>query len=264
MASSLIEEFKKILTDYKEYSAKHSESKESSKPLYAYYDKKEQKAKSIVRHKAAVLVPFLLEDGILKIIITERSPKISMYPKEMSFPGGRTEESDQNIVETALREAQEEIGLPRDNVEIIGTIEDVQKHSRKKRGSEERKFYTVSCVIGFIKENFTPVLDKNEVSEIFNCPVRDLLNVEMRKFKAVDMPVCKLTVKDKTCYIYGFTHMIAILICKLFDLVPQEKQNTLVQTVQIMKKFQSPRMDHIFNYCIQRDTARKPKMSSNL
>ena len=70
---------------------------------------------------AAVLLPLVMRDE-LTLLLTERSSMLSTHSGQIAFPGGRTDETDANAVDTALREAQEEIALPRNFVEVLGTL----------------------------------------------------------------------------------------------------------------------------------------------
>jgi 8-oxo-dGTP pyrophosphatase MutT (NUDIX family) len=71
---------------------------------------------------AAVLVPLYLEAGELVAVFTERRSDLRRHAGEISFPGGRQDSPDEDLRETALREAEEEIGLPRDAVELVGAL----------------------------------------------------------------------------------------------------------------------------------------------
>src|SRR3712207_5611516 len=71
---------------------------------------------------AAVLVPLYLDRGELVAVFTERRADLRRHAGEISFPGGRQDFPDEDLRETALREAEEEIGLGRDDVELIGAL----------------------------------------------------------------------------------------------------------------------------------------------
>jgi 8-oxo-dGTP pyrophosphatase MutT (NUDIX family) len=71
---------------------------------------------------AAVLIPLYLEGGELVAVFTERRADLRRHAGEISFPGGRQDEPDEDLRQTALREAEEEIGLPRHEVELVGAL----------------------------------------------------------------------------------------------------------------------------------------------
>ncbi len=72
---------------------------------------------------AAVLVPLYVQNDGLHAVFTKRRDDLRRHPGEISFPGGRYEEGEQDLRVTALREAHEEIGLPPDAVEILGALQ---------------------------------------------------------------------------------------------------------------------------------------------
>ena len=71
---------------------------------------------------AAVLVALIRAQGPARMVLTRRRADLRSHAGEISFPGGRRDEGDADLAETALREAEEEIGLPRSGVELIGTL----------------------------------------------------------------------------------------------------------------------------------------------
>jgi 8-oxo-dGTP pyrophosphatase MutT (NUDIX family) len=73
---------------------------------------------------AAVLIPLFRENGEHKILFTKRSNQVKTHKGQISFPGGVVEKTDQNPQETALREAEEEIGLLKKDVEVLGQTDD--------------------------------------------------------------------------------------------------------------------------------------------
>ena len=74
------------------------------------------------RTTAAVLVPLYVEHGELHAVFTKRRTELRRHAGEISFPGGRRDADDDTLVTTALREAEEEIGLPREQVELAGAL----------------------------------------------------------------------------------------------------------------------------------------------
>ena len=74
------------------------------------------------RTKAAVLVALYVDEGDLHAVLTRRRHDLRSHAGEISFPGGRRDDEDADLVTTALREAEEEIGLPRDAVHILGAL----------------------------------------------------------------------------------------------------------------------------------------------
>ena len=81
-------------------------------------------SKNRVLKPAAVLVPIIEGTGGLRVVLTKRSSVLKHHPGQVAFPGGKVDETDADIFHTALREAEEEIGLNRQNVEILGQLPD--------------------------------------------------------------------------------------------------------------------------------------------
>ncbi len=80
--------------------------------------------------KAAVLVPLYEDDGSLRVVLTRRPDHMPTHPGDVVFPGGRVDPGDDGPIDTAMREACEEIGLPRDNVrEVLGGLEPTHTRS---------------------------------------------------------------------------------------------------------------------------------------
>ncbi|SFR37833.1 NUDIX hydrolase [Halogeometricum limi] len=75
--------------------------------------------------QAAVVAPILVRDGEDHVLFTKRADHLGEHPGQMSFPGGTREPSDADLQATALREADEEIGLKADEVEFYGRLDDI-------------------------------------------------------------------------------------------------------------------------------------------
>jgi 8-oxo-dGTP pyrophosphatase MutT (NUDIX family) len=90
--------------------------------LKSYNAKRVECASTIM---AGVVIPLFEKDDDFFFLLTKRSDEVRFHKGEVSFPGGMYEEADGNIMNTALRECNEEIGVKRDDVEIIGRLDDV-------------------------------------------------------------------------------------------------------------------------------------------
>eukprot|EP00794_Sanderia_malayensis_P019222 gene19222-21149_t len=204
---------------------------------------------------AAVLMPFVIEDGILKIVYTLRNSRIAVYDGEVSFPGGKVESSDSSIVETALRETEEEIGLPRGSVDVIGCFENVKKIKGKRvsrsDGVEYKRDYNVTCVLGLIKNSFRLIdlrLNKNEVADCFTCPVLELL--ENVTYYRPTTAICRVTFNEKSYVLLGFTYLMSLLVCKLFGLLPKRNEHRFFEIFNKSGKFLSDEMKIMYRYCM--------------
>ena len=171
--------------------------------------------------QAAVLLPFAVIDGELKLLVTMRHPSISSYPNEISFPGGTVDMGDQNSVETALREANEEIGLRPQDVTIIGSVDDIASTYRKKKGqSEKATTYIVSVVVGLLHNGIYLTKNCDEVDEIIYGSIDCMLSsLKILQNGSIDVAVMKLD-KSSSVFMYGFSAYVAIYACIILGLVP--------------------------------------------
>jgi len=124
---------------------------------------------------AAVLVA-VVDRPEPTIILTERPKTMRKHPGQVSFPGGRIDPGDDGPVAAALREAEEEIGLPRDAVEVIG-IADLY---RTVTGFE------VTPVVGVVPPGLDLRPHPGEVADMFEAPLRWLLDPARQKVRTVE------------------------------------------------------------------------------
>ena len=122
--------------------------------------------KGRVLRPAGVLAPVHEVNGCLELLLTKRSSALKHHPGQISFPGGKQEEEDADSIAAALREAQEEIGLPRDIVEVLGTL---PTH-------DTVTSFAVTPVIGFIRDRFKILPEPGEVDEVFSVPLSHVLD----------------------------------------------------------------------------------------
>jgi 8-oxo-dGTP pyrophosphatase MutT (NUDIX family) len=115
---------------------------------------------------AAVLVPVIDHAAEPTVLFTRRTAQLKKHSGQISFPGGRTEPTDPSIEFTALRETQEEIGLPPDKVEVIATLPEYFT----------RTGFRVTPVVGVVKPPLELVPDAREVDEVFEVPLAFLLD----------------------------------------------------------------------------------------
>lgn len=115
---------------------------------------------------AAVLIPLIDYGDSLSVLLTERAHHLKHHPGQISFPGGGVESQDAGVIDAALREAEEEVGLPGDHATIVGSLPDHRTISG----------YTITPVVAFIKPGFTVVRDPNEVESVFEVPLKHVLD----------------------------------------------------------------------------------------
>ncbi|XP_059713716.1 peroxisomal coenzyme A diphosphatase NUDT7-like [Haemorhous mexicanus] len=111
--------------------------------------------------RAAVLLPLMVRGGRLQLLLTVRSLQLRRSPGEVCFPGGKREATDKDDIDTALREAKEEVGLQPEKVEVI---------CRLMPGIDKMN-NLVTPVVGFIEDTFQATPNPDEVSEVFLVPL---------------------------------------------------------------------------------------------
>ncbi len=115
---------------------------------------------------AAVLVPLVQRADGLHVLLTQRTSHLRAHAGQISFPGGRAEPEDDGAAATALREAQEEVGLAAQWVDVIGQLAVYTTVTR----------YVVTPVVALVQPQATLVLDSFEVAEAFEVPLAFLMN----------------------------------------------------------------------------------------
>jgi len=116
---------------------------------------------------AAVLVPIYFKQGQYYILFTKRTEKVKEHKSEISFPGGAYEKGDRTLVDTALRECAEEIGLMADEVEVLGELDDAVTVVSN---------YVVTPIVALIPWPYQFKVDAEEVEEIIEVPIQALLD----------------------------------------------------------------------------------------
>ena len=117
------------------------------------------------RIDAAVLVPLYVSGGELHAVFTRRRDHLRRHPGEISFPGGRQDDDETDLRLTALREAEEEIGLPARAVELVGALQPTPTIATN---------YAVYPFVGLIEPGRAWELSANEVAEVMEVPLSAL------------------------------------------------------------------------------------------
>lgn len=127
---------------------------------------------------AAVLVPLVAREDELSLLLTLRTAHLNDHAGQVSFPGGRVDPEDSDAVATALRETEEEIGLARRHIEVIGQLPDYQTGTG----------FTVTPVVALVHPPFQLAADEFEVAEIFEVPMRFLMDGANHERRSAELP----------------------------------------------------------------------------
>ncbi|SDQ53607.1 NUDIX hydrolase [Natronobacterium texcoconense] len=128
-------------------------------------------------HDAAVLAPIVDRDGEQHLLFTRRADHLGEHPGQMSFPGGGAEPVDETILETALREANEEIGLEPAEAEVVGRLDDIRTVTE----------YAVTPFVARVPDREYE-RDDSEVAEIVLLPLSGILDPANYEYERRDHP----------------------------------------------------------------------------
>jgi len=163
-------------------------------------------------HRAGVLVPLVTKNGGIELLLTKRTENVETHKGQISFPGGMVDASDADIVRTALREMEEELGIPQSSVEVMGLLDDLPTPTR----------FVVTPVIGVLKS--LPVLTPNvlEVDDVFFVPLAFFADPtvgrkEYRRFRGENHEVWYYHHGDRV--IWGVTALIIRSLLKKLGLL---------------------------------------------
>ena len=110
-------------------------------------------------------MPLVMRDELM-LLLTQRSDKLSTHAGQIALPGGRTDDTDVDAVDTALREAEEEIDLPRSYVEVLGHLPTYVTGTA----------FVITPVVALVRPGFTLTPNPGEVAEVFEVPLQFLMN----------------------------------------------------------------------------------------
>jgi 8-oxo-dGTP pyrophosphatase MutT (NUDIX family) len=115
---------------------------------------------------AAVLVPLFKKGEDCHLLFTKRSDQVKYHKGEISFPGGVVDEEDLELINTALREAHEEIGLKKSDVQIIGILDDIVTITQ----------FIVTPIVGLFPYPYPFKVSEVEIAELIEVPLASLLD----------------------------------------------------------------------------------------
>ena len=159
---------------------------------------------------AAVLIPLVNRASGVTVLLTQRTEDMPSHAGQVAFPGGRRDERDVDAADTALREAEEEVGLARHFVEVVGAVD----LYRTGTGFE------ITPVVGFVRPGFELRLDATEVQDTFEVPLSYVFepsNHRLRRrrfgFGEAEVELCDIPYGER--YIWGATAGMLLTLYRL-------------------------------------------------
>lgn len=125
---------------------------------------------------AAILLP-IVERPEPHALFTRRTDDLPSHAGQICFPGGRYHADDESLIQTALREVEEEIGLSPDQVEVVGFLD---SHETLNTG------FTILPVVGYLRADFELAINPREVAEVFEAPLAYILDPKNQVLKSVE------------------------------------------------------------------------------
>lgn len=161
---------------------------------------------------AAVLVPLVSRDDSLSVLLTQRTAHLAAHAGQISFPGGGVEEGDAAAEDTALRETEEEVGLDRRHVDVIGRLDTYVTGTG----------FRITPVVALIRAPFTLSPDPYEVAEVFEVPLNFILDPTRRERRTVEYkgkPRHFWAFPYGERFIWGATAGMLVNLCDVLDAV---------------------------------------------
>ncbi len=158
-----------------------------------FADRSDDKLYSIINGKkyrnSAVLIPLLRIGQDIQIILTQRSNNLPSHAGQISFPGGKVDTKDKSPVDTAYREANEEIGLSREEIEHLGYLDVTTTGTN----------FMILPVVASISNNFVPKLNNDEVESLIHLPLNYIADVN--NLKTMNKVI---NGEDRTFFVYEY------------------------------------------------------------
>jgi 8-oxo-dGTP pyrophosphatase MutT (NUDIX family) len=163
--------------------------------------------------EAAVMVPIVNRDAGLQVLLTQRTAHLSDHAGQISFPGGRVELDDASREETALRETEEEIGLSRGRITVVGRLPQYDVPSG----------FRITPIVGWVEPPFELALDAFEVACAFEAPLAHFLEplrYERRDYHFKGRHRHYMAIPYEGRYIWGATAGMLYSLARALETLP--------------------------------------------
>jgi 8-oxo-dGTP pyrophosphatase MutT (NUDIX family) len=162
--------------------------------------------------KSAVMILLFHEQEQLKVVFIRRSLYVGIHSGQMAFPGGRFEETDLQVETTAFREIEEEIGVKKDQIELVGRLSDIYVPPSN---------FLISVFVGYMAQKPTYLADEREVAEVLELNFDDFLKADAITEKSFYVPSANQSFtapcyQTAQCDIWGASAMV---LCELIDML---------------------------------------------
>lgn len=127
--------------------------------------------------KACVMVTLVEKDAVLHLMLTKRTDDVEHHKGQISFPGGMVDDGDASDTDTALRELDEETGIPRDRITVLGTLNDIHIPSG----------FIVTPVVGYIASLCELRTSAAEVAEVLLIPFEKFFDPSLRRLETREL-----------------------------------------------------------------------------
>jgi 8-oxo-dGTP pyrophosphatase MutT (NUDIX family) len=160
--------------------------------------------------RAAVLIPLVARADGVTVLLTQRTPHLAAHAGQISFPGGRLEPQDRDARAAALRETEEEIGLPHDHIELLGEMEEYGTITG----------FRVTPIVGVVTPPFSLTPDPFEVADVFEVPLAFILDPVNRRHAVEKRDGFERDIYEiayGTYRIWGFTARLLVRLVEVIE-----------------------------------------------
>lgn len=173
-----------------------------------------QQASPADAKKSAVMILLFHENEQLKVVFIRRSLYVGIHSGQIAFPGGRYEETDLNVETTAFREIDEEIGVKKEQIELLGRLSDIYVAPSN---------FLISVFVGYLAQKPTYLPDEREVAEVLELNFDDFLNADAITEKSFYVPSANQSFtapcyQTPLCDVWGASAMV---LSELIDLLAE-------------------------------------------